>query len=371
MPAAPDVLVVGGGAIGSAVALAVAERGLSVLILEAGRVGRGASWAAAGLLAAEWSEGDPPALKELATASIALWPEWIRGVEERSGVGVSYRRDPMLNFWVDPDAPNLPDELATEMPPLGDGEQVSEAEARRLEPVVTGPIAGAVLDRCVAQVDNPRLTPALLRAGLELGVECREGARVVGLTSSGGRCTGVHLAEGTELAAGAVVIAAGTWSGLLAEASGLRLPVVPRRGQMLLFDAPMRPIRHVVLCGEMVLIPRPHGPLIVGTTYENVGFDCRVTLGGLAQILARADRIVPGLAQLPLARTWAGLRPGTPDQLPYLGPVPGWEGLYCATGHGRKGLTLAPITAQLVSRMIVDGQMDERLSACLPGRIVN
>jgi glycine oxidase len=168
-----------------------------------------------------------------------------------------------------------------------------------------------------------------------------------------------------------VIVAAGAWSEALASASGFRLPVEPWRGQMLSFDAPARPVRHIVFCGEMVLIPRVHGPLLVGTTLEKVGFDSRVTLAGLNLILARASRIAPGLGDLPLARTWAGLRPGTPDHLPYLGPVPGWEGLYAAVGHGRKGIILAPITAALLTRLILDHDLDPRLEPCLVSRAVS
>ena len=164
------------------------------------------------------------------------------------------------------------------------------------------------------------------------------------------------------------MLAAGAWSGPLAAASGIALPVEPWRGQMLAFDAPARPLRHMVFCGELVLIPRPHGPLVVGTTLEKVGFDARVTLAGLHQILARADRIVPGLGDLPLVRTWAGLRPGTPDRLPYLGPVPGWDGLYAATGHGRKGIILAPITAELMARLSSTTTSTRCSMPCLPGR---
>jgi glycine oxidase len=192
---------------------------------------------------------------------------------------------------------------------------------------------------------------------------------VTALLGSGGRCTGVRTARGEAIAAGAVVLAAGAWSGPLAASSGIVLPMVPWRGQMLAFDAVARPLQHIVFCGELVLIPRPHGPLLVGTTLENVGFDSRVTLSGLNQILARAARVVPGLGDLPLLRTWAGLRPGTPDHLPYLGPVPGWEGLYAATGHGRKGIILAPITGELMARAILEGALDPRLVPFLPGRV--
>jgi glycine oxidase len=365
-----DVVIVGAGAIGGAVALALAERGVKVTVVEGARAGRGASWAAAGVLAPDWSGHDPPALTTLALASLALWPEWAEIVQERSGVPLNYRRDGLLNLQVDPDAPRLPHELGLRKPALECGEWLSASEVHALEPMITGPILGGVIDREVVQIDNPRLTPALVRAGSGWGVRFREGVPVTGLMRSAGRCAGVRLADGSELAAGAVVLAAGAWSAPLAASSGIELPMEPWRGQMLAFDTVARPLGHIVLCGELVLVPRPHGPLVVGTTFERVGFDARVTLAGLTHILARADRIAPGLGDLPLSRTWASLRPGTPDGLPYLGPIPGWDNLYAATGHGRKGLILAPLTGDIMARLVLDGALDPRAIPCLPSRAI-
>lgn len=371
MSTTADVVVVGAGAIGGSVAWALAERGLSIQLLDAGRVGQGATWAAAGFLGAELNPTDPAALVELSMASLALWPEWVQALEAQSGVGLGFRRDGLINLWVDPEAAHLPPDLATIPPPTGAGERLTAAEVRRLEPTLTGPILGAVLHTDDAQIDNARLGKALARAAAERGVNVRPGTPVTGLVRWGSRCTGVRTAAGEIISAGAVVLAAGAWSGPLADAAGIRLPVEPWRGQMLTFEAFTRPVSHCVVCGELVLIPRPHGPLIVGTTLERVGFDARVTLGGLAQILSRADRVAPRLGTLPLARTWAGLRPGSPDGLPFLGPVPGWEGLFTATGHGRKGILQAPITGQLLASAIVDHTLDARLLPCLPDRAAN
>jgi glycine oxidase len=372
MSRSSDVLVIGGGAIGGALAWAIARRGVSVTLVEAGPIGRGASWAAAGVLAPDWSAETPPPLAALAAESLALWPAWVAELEERAETGLSFRKDGLLNVWVDPEAPHLPSDLAISAPPVGtiSAERLTSAEVHALEPALTGPVAGAILSTDDAQVDNPRLAPALLRAATALGARVLTDAPVTALLGSGGRCTGVRTARGETISAGAVVLAAGAWSGPLAAASGIVLPMVPWRGQMLAFDAVARPLRHIVFCGELVLIPRPHGPLLVGTTLEHVGFDTRVTLSGLHQILARAARVVPGLGDLPLLRTWAGLRPGTPDHLPYLGPVPGWEGLYAATGHGRKGIILAPITGELMAGLILEDALDPRLVPFLPGRVV-
>jgi glycine oxidase len=366
----PDVLVIGGGAIGGSVAWSLARRGASVTVVEAGRVGRGASWAAAGVLSPDWSGSDPPALTALSEAGMALWPEWAEELQDRTGAGLNLRRDGLLSVWVDPDAPHLPPELAVEPPRPGRGELLSADEVRGLEPSLTGPVAGGVLYADDMQVDNPRLAPALLRAAAGLGARVVADTPVAALLGAGGRCTGVRTFAGVEIAAGAVVLAAGAWSGPLATSAGLSLPVEPWRGQMLAFDAVQRPLGHMVFCGELVLVSRPHGPLVVGTTLEKVGFDARVTLAGLHHILARADRVAPGLGDLPLSRSWAGLRPGTPDHLPYFGPMPGWDGLFAATGHGRKGIVLAPVTGELVARLVLDGATDPLLLPCLPGRAV-
>ncbi|MGE3818871.1 MAG: glycine oxidase ThiO [Isosphaeraceae bacterium] len=363
----PDVLIVGGGAIGGSIALAMASRGASVTVLEGGRVGRGASWAAAGALVAEWGSDDPPALTSLARDSLALWPEFAEEVQGRSGVGLNYREDGLLNLWLDPDAPALPRDLATEPPP-GPGQRLTAAEVREREPSLSGPILGGVFDPTAAQVDNPRLAPALLRAAADLGASVVADTPVAGLLGDAGRCRGVRSIDGREWPAGAVVLAAGAWSGPLAAAAGIELPVVPWRGQMLTFETTTRPFQSMVFCGELVLIPRPHGPLIVGTTLENVGFDGRVTLAGLHEILARTTRVAPGLGDLPLLRTWAGLRPGTPDGLPYLGPIPGWAGLFAASGHGRKGIILTPITGPLIASLVLEGVTDPRMIPFLPGR---
>ena len=365
-----DVLVIGGGVIGGSIAWSLARRGMSVTIVEAARIGRGASYAAAGVLSPEWSGEDPPALTTLAEASLSIWPDWVAEIEDRSGCGLNFRRDGLLSVWVDPDAPHLPPELATEAPPVGKGQKLTAAEARELEPSLVGPILGGVLYPEDAQVDNPRLTPAVVRAGETAGVRVLAETPVASLLSSAGACKGIRTVSGQEIHAGAVVMAAGAWSGPLAASSGIDLPSEPWRGQMLAFDAVKRPLKHIVFCGELVLVPRPHGPLVVGTTLEKVGFDSRVTLAGLHHILARAERVVPGLGDLPLLSTWAGLRPGTPDHLPYLGPVPGWEGLYAASGHGRKGIILAPITGELIARLILEGDLDPLLIPCLPERAI-
>src|SRR5262249_47003432 len=157
-----------GGVIGGSIAWSLARRGVSVTLVEAGRIGRGASWAAAGVLAPGWCADDPPALTALEHDSLASWDDWAAELEDQTGVGLNLQRDGRLSVWVDPDAPHLPHELDVTPPPVGNGERLTPAEVRELEPLLTGPIAGGVLHRADGQVDNPRLAPALVRAAVRL-----------------------------------------------------------------------------------------------------------------------------------------------------------------------------------------------------------
>ena len=181
-----DVVIIGGGVIGGSIAWSLARRGVTVTVVEAGRIGRGASWASAGVLAPEWSAHDPPALTTLAEDSLACWADWAAELEEQTGTGLNFRRDGLLNVWVDPDAPHLPPDLAVVCPPERRSERLSAAEVRKLEPMLTGPIAGGILYHEDAQVDNPRLAPALIRAASDLGARVLTDSPVATLARQGG-----------------------------------------------------------------------------------------------------------------------------------------------------------------------------------------
>ena len=210
MSQSSDVVIVGGGVIGGALAWSLAKLGASVTLVEAGRIGRGASWASAGVLSPDWSGEDPTALTTLAEDGMSLWPDWARELEERSGAGLNLRRDGLLNIWVEPDAPHLPADLATAPPAALRGEALSAAEVRALEPSLTGPIAGGMLYPGDFQVDNTRLAPALIRAAVDLGARVFTETPVAALMGTAGRCTGVRTIGGLTMGAGAVVLAAAT-----------------------------------------------------------------------------------------------------------------------------------------------------------------
>ncbi len=232
-------------------------------------------------------------------------------------------------------------------------ERLSTGEALRLEPGLGRAFDGAVLLPDVAQVRNPRIPRALAVAAARKGAILHAETPVHRLDVSGGRVRAVETARG-RFEAGAVVLASGAWTRRLAEPAGLaHLPVDPVKGQIVLLETPGRVVERCVLQGEHYLVPRADGRLLVGSTVEpDAGFDTRPTAAVVARLTAAACRMVPALERATFVRAWAGLRPATPRGLPYIGPVPEVEGLWFAAGHYRNGLSLAPITAELVADLM-------------------
>jgi len=342
--ATSDVLIVGGGIIGCALALKLAEERGEVIVVERNQPGREASWAAAGMLAPT-SEGPhfSAAEAELAAASAALYPDWLDRLGEGARDVVGYRTEGTLQVA-------FTDEEAAELRTLP-GELLTTAEARRLEPALSELILAAVFLPRDLQVDNRRLVAAVAERAKSAGVKLLTGASIAELQIESGRATGVRTASGERLAAGAVVNAAGCWA---AQLDPQRTPTRPMRGQMLALhggDATSLP-RHIVRSPRGYIVPRGDGRLVIGSTSEDVGYDKSLTPAGLRQLLAAALELVPSADSLPFADAWAGLRPDSPDHLPILGATD-IENYFVATGHYRNGILLAPITAQLVGDVIL------------------
>jgi len=346
-----DVLIVGGGIIGVALALRLADEKLSVTVLERGEPGREASWAAAGMLAPTSEAGHgadgalPPVLAELASAGAALYPAWLDRLGESARIAVGYLTEGTLDVA-------FTDEEAATLQALP-GERLTAAEARRLEPSLSERIVAAVRLPHDVQVDNRRLLAALLEAAGAAGIHFRTGTRVAELMTQGARAAGVRTLEGELISAGVVVNAAGCWAAQLGEHGRRLTPTRPVRGQMLALrgEAAKPLLRHVVRSPRGYLLPRADGRLVGGSTTEDAGYDKSLTPSGLRQLLSAALELVPAAASLPFADAWAGLRPDTPDHLPILGATD-IENYFVATGHYRNGILLAPITAQLVGDVI-------------------
>jgi glycine oxidase len=370
---ATDVVVVGGGVIGLAIAWRAASAGMTVTVVDE-TPGQGASWAAAGMLApvTEVHYGERPLLA-LNLAAADRWPAFAGEVEEASGHPVGYRPGGTLAVARDADDNAALEDLYQFQ--LRCGLQVTRLrsrECRQLEPGLAPSIRGGVLAAGDHQVDNRALVEALLIACRRSGVRLLEG-RVAELTVEGDRVTGVVLAGGAHpnsLPAGAVVLAAGCWSGGLGGLAAEALPPVrPVKGQLLyLRGSAGEPLCSRNVRGlEVYVVPRGDGRVVVGATVEEQGFDTRVTAGAVHDLLRAALELLPDVAELELLETVVGLRPGSPDNAPMLGPA-GPEGLVVATGHYRNGILLTPVTADAIAELLATGRVPELIAPFTPGR---
>jgi glycine oxidase len=349
--ARPDVVVIGGGVIGLAVAWRAAQRGLAVRVVERGAPGCGASHVAAGMLAPV-TEADPGelALLELGLRSAADWPAFAAELAEASGHDPGLRRCGALVVARDRDEAEALERELDLRRDLGLGvERLRPSAARRLEPALA-PTIRLALSVPGDHATDPRATvTALAEAGRRVGVDLCTGTAVDRIERDGARIAGVRLASGEIVAAGRVVVAGGAWSGAI---GGLpEVPLRPVKGQILRLRDPHGPglLERIVRFEAGYLVPRGDGRYVLGATMEERGFDETVTAGGLYELLRDAGELVPGVHELVVEESAAGLRPATPDNAPLLGPDPEIDGLHWATGHHRNGILLAPVTAQIVA----------------------
>jgi glycine oxidase len=350
-----DVVVVGGGIIGGAVALRLAQEKLRVALLEANVPGREASWAAAGMLSPAPDRPDAIPLVPLGRASAALYPGFVAEIEEISGHRIGYRQEGTIEVLFSPDAERELSTLIALHHGLGlAAEPLAVEEARRMEPALGREARATALLREEACLDNRALTDAIVAAAEISGVEVLAGTKVTGLLREGSRCSGV-VAAGQQFAAGNVVVTAGAFCGAI-EGTSCGCAVKPVRGQMVALHNSAVRLRRVLRSDRGYIVPRNDSMpqrLVAGSTLEDAGFEKRVTPQGLESIFSTVQELAPALAGADVVETWSGLRPGTPDQLPLLGPGE-LEGLTYATGHYRNGILLTPITAKLVREWITE-----------------
>lgn len=363
-----DLLIVGGGIIGLAVAREAARAGLSVRLLERGDPGCEASSAAAGMLSAQVHTEAASPLLELALASRDLYPGFIAEVREESGIDL---RPSDYGTLLVARRPSTLDSIEKQERfqraaglPL---ERLDGQEIRRLEPSLAEDVLEGLYFQRDVSVDSALLVRALATAAGRAGVALHPGLPASRLLVEGGRIEGVE-AGARLFTAGAVLIAAGAWSGEVNGAGVPPLPTHPVRGQMvsLVAAAP----RRIVFDETCYLVPRDHGRLLVGSTMERVGFDRRVTAEGITGLTAAASALAPDLGRAPIISTWAGLRPATDDGLPAIGPG-SLPGLYYACGHLRHGILLAPITARLFVRMLCGEPAEHDLAPFDPQRFAS
>jgi glycine oxidase len=351
-----DVVIVGGGIIGGSLAFDLAQRNLRVALLDRQELMHEASWAAAGMLS---PAPDSPAaipLVPLGRASLALYPKFVDTVEEASGQRTGYRTGGALEVFCHGDPERELSTLVALHHGLGLAcEPLPLEDARILQPALGRHARAAAFlpDEC--SIEPRALTSSVLSAAASAGAVLCPGVRVTSLALAGNKCTGVKSSSGEIFHAAHVVLAAGCWSSQIPEAAPYA-PTLPVRGQMAALRHCGTPIRHVLRSESGYLVPRGvESPetVVVGSTIEIAGYEKRVTSGGVEKILSAANELVPELAKAELIETWCGLRPGSPDQLPILGPVD-VDGLLLATGHYRNGILLAPVTAKLIGEWIAE-----------------
>ncbi|WP_405580492.1 glycine oxidase ThiO [Streptomyces sp. NBC_01190] len=375
-----DVLVIGGGLIGLVTAWRAAQRGLSAAVADPDP-GGGATHVAAGMLAAvtELQYGEQ-ALLDLNLASAARYPDFVAELTELTGLDTGFRPCGTLAVALDADDRAQLRDLHAFQLTLGlSAHWLSGRECRRLEPLLAPGVRGGLRVDGDHQVDPRRLAAALLRAAELAGVAFHRSpvVRVIRSGDGGGTVTGALLADGGVIGADRTVLAAGSESGRFPGLPDEVLPPVrPVKGQILRLRVPAghgpflsRTVRAVVRGSHVYLVPRENGELVLGATSEEFGWDTTVTAGGVYELLRDAHELVPGITELPLTEMIAGLRPGSPDNAPLLGPT-ALDGLLLATGHHRNGVLLTPVTGDALADLLTSGELPDYAAPFTAARFV-
>jgi glycine oxidase len=347
-----DAVVVGGGIIGCSIARALAREGIAVTIVERAKLGREASHDAAGMLAPQTEAEAPGPFLDLCLESRDLYPSLVEELYAEVGATVGYRDEGTFLIAFDDDEADRLRYAAARHEALGlAATLVAAPDARRVEPALA---AGAKLVLSVPgdhQVDNRRLVEALVLSCFKRGVKIVENTPVRALArDAGGRVCGVETTAG-RFDADLVIVAAGSWSNFV---DGFAIPVEPVKGQMLMLELTSPLFRRVLRSERCYVVPRVDGRVLIGATMERVGFDKSVSASDVGVLLEAAREIAPSLSGALGGEAWAGLRPATPDGLPAIGVVE--AGLVAATGHFRNGILLAPVTAEIVTRLVTGGE---------------
>ncbi len=366
MKCAADVLIVGGGIIGCSIAYFLRKHGVEVIVLEKGDIGNQASSAAAGLLAPIRPLAPYDPFKALQLASLARFSAFVPELEAASGIKVGYEQTGTLRL--------LPVEKIAHVNTWAEAwrqagyhiEVLTPEETYQREPLLTPGIHGAVSIADESQVVPMQMVEAYAQAALNLGAMLYTHTEVVAMqrAANGNRITGIWTNQGDLLIANQFIIAAGAWSARCGTWLDVTLPVRPVRGELLALKQPSPPVQHIIFDEgifdeDIYLAPKPNGTLVVGATKADAGFDTSVSVEGTLHLHTVATQIMPALTHCSTQRMWAGLRPKTPDSRPLLGPIPSWENVMIASGHGGFGILLSVITGETISELVTSGQIPE------------
>ncbi|MGE0049462.1 MAG: glycine oxidase ThiO [Acidithiobacillus sp.] len=344
-----EVLIIGAGVIGLSAALRLAQTGKKVTILDRGALGREASWAGGGILSPLHAWRYLPPLLRLAEEGMRRYEDFANEIQDASGIDPEWR---MSGMWVlDSEEAPLPRDVLAWGAAWGRNWQWHTAtQMQHLAPMLRAD--AALFCPEVAQIRNPRLLSGLLRYVTALGVHTQDYTEVTEIRKEGAQWA--VLAGNLRYYADRIIVSAGSWTGRILAQQGISLPITPVRGQMLLLQGQKNALPQIVLEGAHYLVQRQDGQLLVGSTTEDVGFDKSFTPEAAQELLAFAHRVFPVSRAYPVTQQWSGLRPGSPNNIPFISKVPGQDGLFIASGHFRYGLTTAPITAELLTELVLD-----------------
>jgi len=344
-----DVVIVGAGVIGLATALKLLEQGAKVKILERNRVGMESSWAGGGILSpiCPWDYTD--ALTQLTQYSTSLFPDWTSALQNKTGIDPEYQhcglwilppfdKERALN-WCKSNGVNIQQQTLPIPYSAGANQQAIDNELYHEMQALFLPD--------VAQIRNPRLLQALHQRVIQLGGQIVENCCVNDWVASKNKMQSVQSSCG-QFEADIFIVAAGAWSRIILEDMALDLDIHPIKGQMLLFKFDSQPLPAVIVKENIYLIPRRDGHLLVGSTLEDTGFDKQTTELVKNQLVMQAQSILPQLGNMTIVRQWAGLRPGSPNNIPTIGCHPELTNLYLNSGHFRYGVTMAPASAEIL-----------------------
>jgi glycine oxidase len=360
-----DVVVIGAGVIGCAVAHELARRDARVRVVDPRPVGGGATHASAGMLA-PYSEGHHAALLKLGLASLALWDPFVDRLRAESTCPFHYERSGTLQVATgSADVMRLSTDAAAYAAQQVPHQWMDQATLREFEPALRDTIAAGVFLPTQGYVDASAITRALADAAQQRGAHFTS-QRVLGIHAD---TTGVAVttSDGT-LNADALVLAAGSWSSAIAGVTTWPPPVKPVRGQLLRLKAPVRIASRIVWGSACYVVPWPDGTTLVGATVEDAGFDEQPTAGGVRQLLNAVHDLLPATATAVFQEVRVGLRPKTPDELPIIGPSSTMRHVFHATGHYRNGILLTPLTAKLIGDLVLDRRDHDELTLTNPMR---
>lgn len=366
-----DVVITGGGVIGLSIARELALRGVrNVTVIERGKFGKEASWAAGGILAPQVEADRADDFFKLACASRDLYPRFVESLREQTAIDVGFDQAGTLYVgFTEHDEQELRRRYQWQKTAGLRVEWLNGDEARRLEPNISPNVRCALRFPDDWQVDNRKLIQALIEANRKLTVQLIENCEAQSVRIDDGRVTGIQSSSGF-ITTRTIVLAAGAWTSQIETSATDFTPVQiePVRGQMVCFKPLEAFAHHVIYSARGYVVPRRDGRLLAGSTSENVGFEKLVTNEGMQSIKSMAFEIMPALESVSIADSWSGFRPHAPDDLPVLGAACDIEGLFYATGHYRNGILLAPITARIIADAITTGRTPTGAATFSPRR---